>query len=824
MHPAGKIMNILELDPFDNKDIELDSIFRDSLIEQLDFHYRNNQWYRNFCDANHFIPNQFVGPYSNIPTIPATLFKTIPELLTTIPSDKTFVRLHSSATSGSPSTLYLDKITTRRQVIAMARVMQSVLGKKKKPFLIFDLDPRSPYSPKASARSAAIKGYMNFASSCSFYLTQSTSGTELIFELEEFLKSIQEHSEPLVLFGFTYILYQYIFSELQSKGYKFKIPQGSKLIHIGGWKKLADQNISKESFNNIIAETLGILKEDVIDIYGFTEQMGLNYPDCPSGWKHIHAYSKLIIRNELTNEPLPIGSTGLLQFITPIPHSYVGNVVTTDDIGIMHTGQCTCGRTGLRFKVLARAKQSDVRGCGDIMALNFKSANNSETNSLERTKLKIFNSPFTQPFGSNLSDKQKLVTIIEQLRSNQSDLISTPVDHLITIIDSARTIWLNDELLSSEKPNGLQFLCDWLEPHRIKKLLDTSLQGSRSHLDSFIPKSSSTSSFLSAQARGLTCHWLSGNVPILGMFSIIQSLLCKNTNLVKIARNSSSVLARMIDQLANISTSTISGIPLNGTTITNNIALIYFSSDHNDLSEEFSKSADVRIAWGGAEAVNSITSLPSHYNCQDLIFGPKYSLSCISSESLNSPKSIKKILRRLSTDISVFDQYACSSPHTIFIENGGSISPHEFALKLADSLNSTLQRLPRDEPDKGLVSNIRSKVAEFQFKGIALADERLRWAVLFDECLSLAQPTFGRVVTVKPVNSISDVLPLLHPGVQSIGLSMQGQSRVDFASHAARKGVVRFPDIGLMTHFDNPWDGIYMVDKLVRWTTLGGPG
>lgn len=37
------------------------------------------------------------------------------------------------------------------------------------------------------------------------------------------------------------------------------------------------------------------------------------------------------------------------------------------------------------------------------------------------------------------------------------------------------------------------------------------------------------------------------------------------------------------------------------------------------------------------------------------------------------------------------------------------------------------------------------------------------------------------------------------------------------------KGAMRCPDVGYMTHFDSPWDGVVALDRMVRWVTLGGP-
>ena len=52
----------------------------------------------------------------------------------------------------------------------------------------------------------------------------------------------------------------------------------------------------------------------------------------------------------------------------------------------------------------------------------------------------------------------------------------------------------------------------------------------------------------------------------------------------------------------------------------------------------------------------------------------------IGKESLSTPRQVKKMARKAATDVSVFDQYACASPHAIFIEEGAkAITPKEFA-------------------------------------------------------------------------------------------------------------------------------------------------
>ena len=80
-----------------------------------------------------------------------------------------------------------------------------------------------------------------------------------------------------------------------------------------------------------------------------------------------------------------------------------------------------------------------------------------------------------------------------------------------------------------------------------------------------------------------------------------------------------------------------------------------------------SKSANVRIAWGGREAVETVAGYPSMFDTEDVIFGPKISFSAISKEVLVTERKAKKLARKVAVDSSVFDQTGCASPHNLYV-------------------------------------------------------------------------------------------------------------------------------------------------------------
>lgn len=820
-----ELQSVLDAQPYELTDNDKAALFYDNVMDELKHHYDNNALYYKFCKKKGFNPHQFSGELADLPYIPVHIFKALGLRLASVSNDKIKVKLQSSATSGVPSTVLLDKTTARRQIRAMARVMQDVLGSKRRPFCIMDIDPSSPNAANLGARSAAIKGYLNFASKATYFIDAESVNAPLKFlqaQFIDFLEQVKEE-EPVIIFGFTFVLYHSVFKQLKEQGYCFKLPKGSKVIHIGGWKKLESEKVSKSQFNNEIADVLSIEPNDVVDIYGFTEQMGLNYPDCSAGWKHVHAYADVIARDEADLSVCRDGHKGLLQFISPLQHSYPGNVVLTDDLGIVNNEPCRCGRAGKRFQVLGRALKAEVRGCGDIMSEKVANgssqifAANQDTITPELT---IYHSPIELASTSSIG---QLDEVISALASKKIWLTEQPTEALIGLINLARERWQNAPELAAYRTNGLNFLVAWCEPNRLRALLDTALNGKRAHLDGFQVRQDVPGSSLRALPRGIVAHWLSGNVPLLGMFALLQSIVTKNVNILKVSADESQALPALLNCFSGLTYTTPGGYVLSGDELLETIAVVYFDRKQQAIANKFSSCADVRIAWGGREAVESVSRLAKKYSCQDILFGPKLSMMVIGNDALDSDKAIRKLIRRAATDASVFDQFACASPHTIFVEKGGKISPFEFAQRLAEGMDKALVRLPSALPDVGQANKIRSKIAEYDFIGEVWSDPLLRWTVLFEDDIQLVDPTYFRVITVKSVDNIFDVIPQVHEDIQTVGLAMRGDKRLEFANAITIQGAARCPDIGHMTHFDSPWDGLYAIDRMIRWVSLGGP-
>lgn len=342
----------------------------DALKEVTQHHYDHCVPYAALCDRRGITPEGLTD-IERIPFLPTPLFKD--NLLLSIPPEQLFRELRSSATtSGTSSRMGLDKQTNRRQTKCFSKVVFDRIGNKRFKFIVLDDKSSVGRSDVVSARSSTIRSLLFCAKSVETCLSEEKGQLSLDRgRLETLLTESEAESGDLLIFGFTFILYKYVVKPLLADNKTFRLPE-AKVVHIGGWKKLESEKISPEKLQDDLCRCFGVDRGDVVDLYGFTEQGGMLYPTCSVQRRHVPSWGEVIVRHPVTLEPLPPGTPGLLQFLTPIQTSYPGHSVLTEDVGeILGIDDCPCGRKGTTFRVTGRALHAEVRGCGDIMADKF---------------------------------------------------------------------------------------------------------------------------------------------------------------------------------------------------------------------------------------------------------------------------------------------------------------------------------------------------------------------------------------------------------------------------------------------------------------------
>ena len=260
--------------------------------------------------------------------------------------------------------------------------------------------------------------------------------------------------------------------------------------------------------------------------------------------------------------------------------------------------------------------------------------------------------------------------LVARLREAQARLREVALDDLIGLCDAAARNWTQPEHPMADfiRTGRLGFLPLWLRRANLQTLLRRSLRGKPEALDRFVHLDEKDSLAVRAQPRGLAVHWVSGNVPVLGMLSVVQAMLCKNANLVKVSRRSPGILPFLLAGVAGAEYTNTAGQKLSGRLLTDAVAVVYCDRDDQDAARELSLAADIRVAWGGREAVEAIVNLPRRFGTEDIVFGPKLSCAIVAAERLADGETARRTAAAIAADASAFDQQGCNSPHTVFVE------------------------------------------------------------------------------------------------------------------------------------------------------------
>jgi phenylacetate-coenzyme A ligase PaaK-like adenylate-forming protein len=325
---------------------------------------QNNPDYKRYVQQWPIAVEQASEIYQ-LPYLPVSLFKSDASL-NLVADDKIFRILFSSATTGTkPSRIPLDRETTKRMTKGTLSIMADFIGSQRRPYLVIDLEKTNARDAQLSARAAAIRGLQPFASETHYFL----SGEDETLNIDELVAYADKNKgTDVLIYGFTYLIWSKLVEPLKKRGINLGL-ENAFVVHSGGWKKLVSMAVDKPHFNDQLAQVVGCSEARIIDYYGMVENLGVIYPDCPHGNKHVAGFADVCIRSPLTLEPVEPGETGIVQVSSMLPSSFPGYCLLTEDLAqVVSYEKCPCGRPGLAFRFAGRIPKAEIRGCGDVIA------------------------------------------------------------------------------------------------------------------------------------------------------------------------------------------------------------------------------------------------------------------------------------------------------------------------------------------------------------------------------------------------------------------------------------------------------------------------
>jgi hypothetical protein len=335
------------------------------LQSELTYAAGRNERLRQYLEA---WPSDYRAAKSvaDLPFLPVRVFKASPPLML-VGTEEVVRTLASSATTGqTPSRVALDTPTSRRMVKGVVAIASDFIGSSRRPYLVIDTAETLAGAGQLGARAAAISGLRPFATEMVCCMNGDAAGEPQLDESRLASFAAKWGATEVLAYGFTYVIWQHFVKPLRERGISLRMPN-IRVLHSGGWKRLQDQAVTREAFAAGVAEVFGCTADRVLDFYGMIENVGVIYPDCEYGHKHVPGFAAVIVRDPLTLRPVDEGQQGLVQVCSVLPTSFPGFLVLTDDIAeLIRYDGCACGRRGISFRFVKRVPQAEIRGCGNI--------------------------------------------------------------------------------------------------------------------------------------------------------------------------------------------------------------------------------------------------------------------------------------------------------------------------------------------------------------------------------------------------------------------------------------------------------------------------
>ncbi|MDE7362413.1 MAG: acyl-protein synthetase [Oscillospiraceae bacterium] len=353
--------------PYDTNGTE--ELFLRAVRENCLFHYTNCPEYRKLLDGLGFGEREIVSdslPLSEylarLPFIPTLLFKR--RRMFSVPRHRMFVKATSSGTSGRFSEIGFD---AGGLLCGLKMVLR--LGRQRG---LFSLRPCryivTGYQPHRGNRTAVTKtafGATLFTPCISRKYVLKYANGKYSPDFDGTVEAVVRYSKkraPVRFMGFPAYMY-FLMREMERRGVSVRLPKGSKIMLGGGWKQFYAEQADKDAFYRLAEKVLGVSDKDVVEFYGAVEHP-IMYTDCPNHRFHIPVYSRVLIRDCDTLEPLPPGETGLVNLITPMICATPILSVMTDDLGVLRDGaECGCGIRSPYLEIIGRVAPDSIKTC-----------------------------------------------------------------------------------------------------------------------------------------------------------------------------------------------------------------------------------------------------------------------------------------------------------------------------------------------------------------------------------------------------------------------------------------------------------------------------
>jgi hypothetical protein len=321
---------------------------------------------------------------------------------------------------------------------------------------------------------------------------------------------------------------------------------------------------------------------------------------------------------------------------------------------------------------------------------------------------------------------------------------------------------------------------------------------------------------------GLVFHVAPGNADTVFVYSWALAALAGNRNVVRVSDRGGDATQGVLNVLAE---ALEQADPAIAAVIAATQRIV--SYDHRDdaATAELSAACDLRVLWGGDQAIREIRRSPLRPSARDLTFPNRSSFAAISATAFiaaGAPER-KRAVEAFHSDAYLFGQAACASPGTIFWIGEAMAA----AAAQASFIELLTQTVEARGPNADAAMAIQKHVATYGLAAEGIANE-VRFIGNEIALVQLAAPvrlprrwlgtgTFPHL----RLDSLDELAPLLQRQDQTLTyFGFTADEMVSFAQRLDGRGIDRIVPLGRALEFSTVWDGYDLLREFTRLVTV----
>ncbi len=374
-----------------------------------------------------------------------------------------------------------------------------------------------------------------------------------------------------------------------------------------------------------------------------------------------------------------------------------------------------------------------------------------------------------------------------------------------------------------------------LSPQMARELLDAMARDwSRGQLARLLEHEfgdvSCLEQLVSAGGRGamaigprLCLQVVSGSVPGVGVNALIRSLLVKGPTLLKPGVGDTVLPVLFARALRE-----------EDADLADALAVVYWTGGAGEEIERVAlEEADVVVVYGSDETVSALRARTAP-TARFVGYHHRVSVGIVGRAALGANVSVggpANVARDVAMSVAIFDQRGCVCPQIVYVEEGGELTPHDFAERLAAAFAEIERRLP------GGPLEAEESAALQQFRGNAElhaatgsgqvyhGGAQASWTVVYESAAVPGPTCLARSIRVRPIRDaeeLSGQLAPLQSHLQTIGVAGLADRLGEVAPAWGRLGASRIVPFSRVP-FPPPWwlhDGRGPLRELIRWVEV----